>query len=114
MTSFRCIAMSTDAAARLRRAVTDDFGYAIHRFDQDRTYPCRHCLGEASGKTGMLLLSYQTPKPKSVYAQPTAIFLCVSDCTRFDQLDIIPDIVSNRLVSFRAFRCDGMMVYEAN
>ena len=56
MTSFRCIAMSTAEAARLRRAARDDFGHAVQRFDLDRTYPCRHCLREASGKAGMLLL----------------------------------------------------------
>jgi hypothetical protein len=114
MTSFHCIAMSTDDAARLRRAATDDFGYAIQRFDLERTYPCRYCLCEASGKTGMLLLSYQTPEPKSIYGHPTAIFMCAGDCERFDRPDIIPDIVRNRLVSFRAFRSDGMMIYDAN
>jgi len=114
MTLFHCIAIRTDDAARLRRAVSDDFGYAIQRFDLDRTYPCRHCLREASGKAGMLLLSYQAPKPKSVYGHPTAIFMCASDCKRFEQPNTIPDIVRNRLVSFRAFRSDGMMIYDAN
>jgi hypothetical protein len=114
MTSFRCIAMSSNDAARLRRATSDDFGYPIRRLDLDRTYPCRHCLREASAKTGMLLLSYQTPKPKSVYGHPTAIFMCAGECERFEQPDAIPDIVRNRLVSFRAFRSDGMMIYLAN
>jgi len=114
MTLFHCIAMRTDDAARLRRAVSDDFGYAIQRFEPDRPYPCRHCLREASGKGGMLLLSYQAPKPKSVYGHPTAIFMCASDCKRFEQPNTIPDIVRNRLVSFRAFRSDGMMIYDAN
>jgi uncharacterized protein DUF1203 len=114
MASFYCTAMSSNDAARLRRATSDDFGYAIQRFDLDRTYPCRHCLREASAKTGMLLFSYQAPKPKSVYGHPTAIFMCAGDCARFEQPDAIPDIVRNRLVSFRAFRSDGMMIYDAN
>jgi len=114
MTLFRCVAIGTDDAVRLRCATTDDFGNAIQRFDLDRPYPCRHCLQEASAKTGMFLLSYQTPKPKSVYAQPTAIFICARDCERFVRPDAIPDIVGNRLVSFRAFRSDGMMIYDAN
>ena len=114
MASFYCTAMSTNDAARLRRAASDDFGYPIQRFDVARTYPCRHCLREASAKTGMLLLSYQAPKPKSVYGHPTAIFMCVADCERFAQPDAIPEIVRNRLVSFRAFRSDGMMIYDAN
>ena len=112
--AFCCIAMSTDDAARLRRAASDDFGYPIQRLDRNSTYPCRHCLREASAKTGMLLLSYQAPKPKSVYGHPTAIFMCAGECERFERPDAIPDFVRNRLVSFRAFRSDGMMVYEAN
>jgi Protein of unknown function (DUF1203) len=114
MRSFRCVAISAENAVRLRCATVDDFGHTIQRFNFDRTYPCRHCLREASGKCGMLLLSYQTAKPKSVYGQPTAIFMCASACKRFEWLDTIPEIVRNRLVSFRAFRGDGMMIYEAN
>ena len=114
MASYRCIAVTTPDAERFRRTTTDDFGYPIQRFDLDRTYPCRHCLREASARSGMLLLSYQTSKPRSVYGQPTAIFMCAGACDRFETPDTIPDIVRNRLVSFRAFRGDGMMIYDAN
>jgi hypothetical protein len=41
-----------------------------------------------------------------------AIFMCASDCERFEKKNTIPDIVRNRLVSFRAFACDGMMIYD--
>lgn len=114
MATYRCIALSTLDAIRYRSATTDDFGYAIERFDRHETYPCRHCLCEASGKQGMLLLSYQAPEPRSVYGHPTAIFLCARDCIRFDSVDDVPEIVSNRQVSFRAFRADGAMMYHAN
>jgi len=40
--------------------------------------------------------------------------MCVADCERFREPDAIPDIVRNRLVSFRAFRSDGLMIYDAN
>ena len=62
----------------------------------------------------MLLLSYQAPRPRSVYGQPTAVFLCAHACERFERPNTIADIVNNRLVSFRAFRHDGMMIYDAN
>jgi predicted FMN-binding regulatory protein PaiB len=114
MAAYRCIAVTTADADRFRHAKTDDFGHDIQRFDVDRMYPCRHCLREASGKSGMLLFSYQTPKPRSVYGQPTAIFMCANGCDRFERPDTIPDIVRNRLVSFRAFDRDGMMIYDAN
>lgn len=114
MTAYRCIALSTLDAMRYRSATIDDFGYPIERFARHGTYPCRHCLSEASGADGMLLLSYQLSKPKSVYGHPTAIFLCAQDCTHFDRIDEIPPIVRNRHVSFRAFRSDGAMLYHAN
>jgi len=114
MTDYRCVAIRTEDAERFRRADEDDFGHRIQRLTSDRSYPCRHCLREATAKNGMLLLSYQTPKPQSVYGQPTAIFLCAHACEQFEQPNRIADIVNNRLVSFRAFRGDGMMIYDAN
>jgi hypothetical protein len=114
MTDYRCVAIRTEDAKRFRCAEKDDIGHRIQRLTSDRAYPCRHCLREASAKNGMLLLSYQTPKPQSVYGQPTAVFLCAHACERFTQPNTIAEIVNNRLVSFRAFRSDGMMIYDAN
>jgi Protein of unknown function (DUF1203) len=114
MTNYRCVAIRTEDAERFRRADTDDFGHRIERLTSDRTYPCRHCLREASAKNGMLLFSYRTPKPHSVYSQPTAVFMCAHGCERFERPNTIAEIVNNRLVSFRAFGSDGMMVYDAN
>jgi len=114
MTDYRCEAIPTEEAERFRRAEKDDFGHRIERLTSDRTYPCRHCLREASASNGMLLFSYHTPKPHSVYGQPTAVFMCAYDCERFDAPNTIADIINNRLVSFRAFRSDGMMIYDAN
>jgi len=114
MINYRCVAIRTEDAERFRRAEKDDFGYRIERLTSERTYPCRHCLREASAKNGMLLFSYQTSKPRSVYGQPTAVFMCAHGCERFERHNTIADIVNNRLVSFRAFHSDDMMIYDAN
>ena len=114
VSTYRCVALSTDDALRYRAAAVDDFGHSIQRVVAQKTYPCRHCLREASGANGMLLLSHQAPEPRSVYGHPTAIFLCAQGCARFDEPDAIPDIVRNRHVSLRAFKSDGMMLYDAN
>jgi|SRR5579872_794543 len=114
MAKYRCIALSTTDALRYRTAAVDDFGYPIQRFDAADAYPCRHCLSEACAERGMLLLSHQAEEPRSVYGHPTAIFLCSQACTRFDQLDAIPEIVRDRHVSLRAFKRDGMMLYGSN
>ena len=92
MSHFRCIAVTTRDAVRFRHAKIDDFGYEVQRIYEDRTYPCRHCLKEASGKNGMLLFSYQTPKPRSIYGHPMAIFMCAGECERFEKEDAVPDI----------------------
>jgi hypothetical protein len=112
--TYRCIALSTADARRYRAATVDDFGYPIQGLRAPGTYPCRHCLREASGEQGMLLLSHQAPEPKSVYGHPTAIFLCAQACDRFDAPGTVPEIVRNRQVSLRAFKSDGMMLYDAN
>lgn len=114
MSIYRCVALSTHDAERYRTARVDDFGHRIQRVDGRETYPCRHCLREAPGGKGMLLLSHQAPEPRSVYGHLTAIFLCAHPCTRFEEPDVVPQIVRNRHVSLRAFRSDGMMLYEAN
>jgi len=114
MSPYRCIGLSTADADRYRASAVDDFGYSIRRLDAQDSYPCRHCLREATAAHGMLLLSHQAPKPKSVYGHATAIFLCAQECQRFDAPDTVPDIVRNRHVSLRAFDAQGMMLYDAN
>ena len=114
MSVFKCVAMSDEDVERLRAAETDDFANTIQRIHNDETYPCRYTLREMSARDGMLLLSYQLKRPKSVYSQPTAIFLTATGSERFDEPDVVPEIVRNRMVSFRAFSDDGMMVYDAN
>jgi hypothetical protein len=114
MSIYRCVALSTHDAERYRAARVDDFGHRIRRVDGQETYPCRHCLREAPGGKGMLLLSHQAPEPRSVYGHPTAIFLCAHACAPFGEPDVVPEIVRNRHVSLRAFKSDGMMLYEAN
>lgn len=114
MVTYRCVALSTPDALRYRTASIDDFGYTIQRVSTDVTYPCRHCLREASGERGMLLLSHRAPQPGSMYGHPTAIFLCAHNCARFDEPDTVPEIILNRHVSLRAFKSDGMMLYSAN
>lgn len=114
MSTYRCVALSTPEAERYRIARVDDFHHRIQRLDGQKTYPCRHCLREASASEGMLLLSHQAPEPRSVYGHPTAIFLCARACARFEEPDVVPEIVRNRHVALRAFKSDGMMLYEAS
>lgn len=114
VTSYRCIPLSTADAERYRQSSIDNFGYPIQRFRSADTYPCRHCLQDASAERGVLLLSHQLSEPRTVYGHPTAIFLCAEECSRFDVPDVVPPVIAHRHVSFRAFDSHGMMLYGAN
>ncbi len=113
MIRYRAIGMLGQEAARLRRLVCDDFGHPVLRRTEAATYPCRFTLAETSAAGGMLLLSWQAPLPKSLYGHPTAIFLSAGGGNGFARPDVVPEIVANRSVSFRAFGHDGLMLYEA-
>ncbi len=112
MISYRAIGLSDQEAARLRSLEHDDFGNQVLRRTAG-TYPCRFTLAETSAAAGMLLLSWQTPLPASVYGHPTAIFLSARGGHAYHRADAVPEIVSNRAVSLRAFGSDGLMLYDA-
>ena len=112
--SYQYEAISSEEAARHRENPTDQSGNEILHFRDGGTYPCRHCLKEAGQENGAFLFSYQLPLPTSIYAQPTAIFLCKDDCARHRSGQDVPEIVENRFVALRAFRADGLMHYAMN
>jgi hypothetical protein len=47
-----------------------------------------------------------------VYWTPSPIFLHAEPCERFEQTDIVPEIVRHRLVSVRTYDADDMCIYE--
>ncbi len=107
-------AIPSDEAAWHRQSTTDRGGHEILHFRDGDTYPCRHCLKEAGKEHGALLFSFQLPQPASVYAQPTAIFLCQDACKRHNGGQEVPEIVRNRFVALRAFCANGLMDYAMN
>ncbi|WP_170479992.1 DUF1203 domain-containing protein [Ruegeria arenilitoris] len=113
MAGFRCVPLSDEAFRNYQTAESDDVGNSIKKIFEDDTYPCRYTLREMSAKDGMLLLAHKPPKPQSVYGNPMAIFVSAYDCDRFDEENTVPEIVKNRLVSYRAFDENGMAVYDA-
>ncbi len=107
-------AMPSSVADWHRQNRQDEMGNRILHFQDGGTYPCRHCLKEAGKEDGALLFSYRLHLPDSVYAQPTAVFLCKGACTRHIGGTSVPEIVSNRFVALRAFRENGLMDYAMN
>ena len=109
---FRCIPMDTASANRFRQTGRDDAGNVLHRKIADHPAPCRHCLAESQIGATMLLGSYHFGRPLGVYWTPSPIFLHAERCERFEQVDIVPEIVRNRLASVRAYDADDMCIYE--
>jgi Protein of unknown function (DUF1203) len=112
MIGFRCIPMDTASAIRFRQTGRDDGGNSLHRMIADHLAPCRHCLAEAAIGTTVLLGSYHFGRPHGVYWTPSPIFLHAKPCERFEQANIVPEIVRHRLVSVRAYDPDDMCIYE--
>src|SRR5262249_29102850 len=112
MIGFRCIPMDTASAIRFRQTDRDDAGNSLHRMIADHTAPYRHCLPAAVIGTTVLHGSCHFGRPHGVYWTPSPNFLHADPCKRFEQANIIPEIVRNRLVSVRAYDADDMCIYE--
>lgn len=114
MPDFRCIPIASETAARFRTTGFDDRGGRfLHRAPgSDSRCPCRQCLRYGSEGETMLLGSYDLPRPRGVYWTPSPIFLHQRDCTRFEAVNEIPEIVRGSLVSVRAYDADDLCLYD--
>jgi hypothetical protein len=89
--------------------LTDEPGAVRVRADKPNDYPCRRCLTDAEPGETMLLLSYDPFTGTSPYSGPGPIYVHDRDCTAFDG-DEIPDQLTRRLLSVRAYDDDHMLV----
>jgi hypothetical protein len=103
--------MDTANAIRCRQTGRDDAGNPLHRKIADHPSPCRHCLAESQIGTPVLLGSYHFGRPYGVYWTPSPIFLHAEPCERFEWAHTVPEIVSHRRVSVRAYDADDMCTY---
>jgi hypothetical protein len=76
--------------------------------DEPQSYPCRRCLRDAEPGEKMLLLSYDPFTGDSPYRQPGPIYVHVDACAP-DQGDEVPEQLTRRLLSVRAFDRDHLM-----
>jgi hypothetical protein len=114
MSTFRCLPMSSDAAARFRATGRDDRGGTVHRRAVDGPgFPCRHCLRLGLPGETMLLASWDLPLPQGPYWTPSPVFLHGHDCPRGEAVDTLPETVTdNMIVSLRHYDADGMCLYD--
>ena len=79
--------------------------------DEPHAYPCRRCLTDAVQGERVVLLSYDPFAVESPYRQPGPIFVHERACTPAEATPaVLPDQLTRRLLSVRAFDADALML----
>ena len=78
--------------------------------DSDCGYPCRVSLEDANAGESLLLLNYEHQPADTPYRSHHAIFVRERASRATLAEDEIPESLSKRLLSVRAFDIDGMML----
>ena len=76
--------------------------------DVPNSYPCRRCLRDAEPGERVVLLSYNPFLGISPYSQPGPIYLHEAPCHP-GEIDAVPDQLTRRVLSVRAFTADHQM-----
>jgi hypothetical protein len=77
--------------------------------DERNSFPCRRCLKDAEVGETMLLMSYNPFLGDSPYSGAGPIFVHARDCQQFPGSDRVPDQLSRRLLSVRAYDGEHML-----
>lgn len=80
--------------------------------DEHPGFPCRQCLRDAEIGEAMILVSHDPFSGTSPYRSASPIFLHRDPCTR-DETDEMPEQLTRRRLSVRAFDTDEMMLDAA-
>ena len=73
-------------------------------------FPCRVRLEHAAYGERLLLLNYVHQPAASPYHSAHAIYVAESSVVTFDEVDVIPAPIRERLLSIRAFSANHMIV----
>ena len=79
--------------------------------DEPNAYPCRRCLRDAEPGEAVVLLSYDPfdADAATPYRQPGPIFVHAEPCA-YEPSDALPDQLTHRLLSVRAFDDGHLML----
>jgi Protein of unknown function (DUF1203) len=76
--------------------------------DKPHAFPCRISLTDAEVGDEVLLINHEHLAVDSPYRSRHAIYVRAGERT-YDAADAVPDMLTRRLLSLRAFDADGMM-----
>jgi len=78
--------------------------------DSDSGFPCRVSLKDAAAGESLLLLNYEHQPADTPYRSSHAIFVREQASEAMPAVNEIPEVLSKRLLSVRAFDRTGMMI----
>ena len=109
-TRFRHRPIDPIEADRFRAAWADAPVYVA---DEKLSFPCRQCLRDAEIGEELLLVSYDPFTVDSPYRSASPIFLHREPCSSPADLGVLPEQLTVRQLSVRAFDADAMMIDAA-
>ena len=109
-TTFRLRPIDPHEADRLRDAWSDSPVYVA---DEKPSYPCRQCLRDAEVGEELLLVSYDPFEIDSPYRSASPIFLHRQPCPPPADLHELPEQLTIRQLSVRAFDGEALMIDAA-
>ncbi len=77
--------------------------------DQPTGFPCRVSLADADVGDTLLLFNYEHLPAASPYRSTHAIYVREGAAAAAPAPDTVPEVITRRLISARAFDADGMM-----
>jgi len=110
MTRFVLRPIDPVEADRLRSAWA---GSPVYVADEKPSFPCRQCLRDAEIGEELLLVSHDPFSVDSPYRSASPIFLHRRPCTPPADLDVLPEQLTIRQLSVRAFDAEALMIDAA-
>ena len=86
------------------------YGAVRRRVDENPGFPCRISLRDLAVGDTALLINFEHMDRPSPYRARHAIFISETEPEAHPQIGEVPDVISRRLISLRAFDEDGMML----
>jgi hypothetical protein len=109
-TTYQLRPIDPGEADRLRAAWADSPVYVA---DEKPSFPCRQCLRDAEIGEELLLVSYDPFTVDSPYRSASPIFLHREPCSPPTDLHVLPEQLTFRQLSVRAFDAAALMIDAA-
>jgi Protein of unknown function (DUF1203) len=105
-TAFLLTPIRPEVADRLRAMP----GAPVYVAEEHPRYPCRQCLRDAEVGEELVLVSHDPFTAESPYRSASPIFLHCEPCAPPSDVRTIPEQLTRRLLSARAFDRNTMMI----